>query len=184
MKPSRIIASLALGILFPSLAHAQTKPEPLPIPGHSAGLDVPNAHELPDPTLTYKIIFEVNKGAGKPTDVNPALDDIAGFVNALAKYGVPPSHRKLVVIVYASATSAIENNETYKAHNGGHDNPNIDLIRALTKAGVSIQVCGQSVLYHKLDAKMIQPEVQIDFAAWVTLANYETRGYTHLMLNE
>jgi intracellular sulfur oxidation DsrE/DsrF family protein len=168
-------AMLAAAMLATPTADAQQKTEP-PIPGYAPAKNVPGAHETPDPSLTYKLLFTVTK-ASADDDVNPTLRDIAGLVNTMAEYGVVESHRRLVVVIYGDATPVILNDAAYKAQHNGHSNPNLALMRALAKAGVELHVCGQAVLYHKVDPKTIQPEVQLDLAAWTTLANYEARGY-------
>jgi intracellular sulfur oxidation DsrE/DsrF family protein len=174
-----VLLFMVLAAATPSALFAQAKAE-LPIPGYPPARDVQNAHEKPDPGLTYKILFAVTRGAGKDDEVNPQLSDIAGLVNTMAQYGVPQSHRRLVVVIYGDATPVILDDAAYKAQHGGHSNPNIALMRALAKAGVELHVCGQAVLYHKVDPKTIQPEVQVDLAAWTTIANYEARGYQKL----
>ena len=79
-----------------------------------------------------------------------------------------------------AATPIIEVNETFKSNNNGVDNPNIDLIRSLHKAGVAFHVCGQSVLGHKIDPKTIQPEIELDLWALTTMVNLEMCGYAHV----
>lgn len=152
----------------------------LPIPGGEVAKDVPGAKELPDPNMTYKVVFDIAAAAPKAEDVNPGLSGVARFVNTLAKYGVPADHRKIAVVFHRNATEVIVNNETFKARNQGHDNPNIALIREMKKAGVDFRVCGQAVLAHKIDPKTIQPEIELNLWALTTIVNLELRGYVHI----
>ncbi|HTW67651.1 MAG TPA: DsrE family protein [Bryobacteraceae bacterium] len=177
MKASRfvsIIASVLVG--FSGLLPART----LPIPSVEAAKNVPGAKELPDPNMTYKVVFDLAAAAPKVEDVNPGLSGVARYVNTLAEYGVPAEHRKIAVVFHRAATEVILNNETFKARNQGHDNPNIALIREMKKAGVDFRVCGQAVLAHKIDPKTIQPEIELDLWALTTLVNLELRGYVHV----
>jgi intracellular sulfur oxidation DsrE/DsrF family protein len=50
----------------------------------------------------------------------------------------------------------------------------------LKKAGVDFRVCGQSVLFNHIDPKTIQPIVELDLWAGITIMNLTARGYTHL----
>jgi intracellular sulfur oxidation DsrE/DsrF family protein len=151
-----------------------------PVPGAGAARDVPGAHELPDPTLTYKVVFDVSTAAAKIDDVNPGLAGAARYVNTLAKYGVPAEHRKIAIVVHRDATEIIVDNETFKTRNDGHDNPNLELIRKLKRAGVDLHVCGQAVLGKHIDPKTIVPEIQLDLWALTTLTTLELQGYVHV----
>jgi len=53
-------------------------------------------------------------------------------------------------------------------------------MQELSKAGVQLAVCGQSALEHKLDFKTIQPIVQVNDSAIVTLMVLGMRGYVRI----
>jgi intracellular sulfur oxidation DsrE/DsrF family protein len=170
------------GIKMPSKEEISKMPVPelADIPG-ALGLpvDVPNAKELPDPTLIYQDVFDLPTAAKTPSDVNPGLLTVGLFVNTLTKYGVPADHRKFVVVFHRGSTDAILNNDAYKAkHNV--DNPNIKIMNSLAKAGVLFKVCGQSVVFGHIDPKTIQPIVEVDLWAGTTILNLTARGYVHL----
>ena len=152
----------------------------LAIPGAAVTKDVPDARELPDPSLTYKIVFDIAKGSDKIDDVNPGLLGVSLYVNTLAKYHVPANHRKIVVVFHQGSTPIVVNNETFRARNDGHDNPNIALIRSMKAAGVDFRVCGQGILANQIDPKTIMPEIELDLWALVTITNLELRGYIHV----
>jgi intracellular sulfur oxidation DsrE/DsrF family protein len=152
----------------------------LPVPDGGVAKDVPGAKELPDPNMTYKVVFDIATAAPKIDDVNPGLTGVARYLNTLAKYGVPADHRKIAVVLHRNATEIILNNETFKERNHGHANPNIALIRSMKKAGIDFRVCGQSVLAHKIDPKTIMPEIELDLWALTTMVNLELRGYVHV----
>ncbi len=152
----------------------------LPIPGVEPAKDQPGAHEYPDPKLTYKFVFDLAGGPDSPDKVNPGLHGVAEFINTLAKYNVPASHRQLVVVFHQKSTPAILTSDEYKKRNNGIDNPNIALIQAMKKAGVDFRVCGQAVLGNHIDPKTILPEIQLDLWAGMTIPNMMMRGYQHL----
>lgn len=161
-----------------TLASAQTAS--LPVPAAPVARDVPGAKELPDKTLTYKILFDAEKGPEKPGDINPMLLTAGRFVNTLAKFGVPTDRQKIVVVFHGDATDIIVNNDAYKASHNGQDNPNVAIIQSLRKAGVDFRVCGQAVMARKIDPKTIQPEIELDLWAMTTITTLEMRGWVRV----
>jgi intracellular sulfur oxidation DsrE/DsrF family protein len=165
---------LACAILMAGLVgiSAGAMAQELPIPGVDPAKDQPGAHEYPDPNLA--------NGPDSPDKINPGLRGVAQFINTLAKYNVPASHRQLVVVFHQKSTPAILMSDEYKKRNNGVDNPNIAMIQAMKKAGVDFRVCGQAVLGMKIDPKTIQPEIQLDLWAGMTIPNMMMRGYQRL----
>ena len=151
----------------------------LPIPGVEPAKEQPGAHEYPDPKLTYKIVFDVAEGPASPDQVNPQLRGAAEFINTLAKYGVPASHRIIAVVFHQKGTPAILTNDEYKKR-FNTDNPDLTLIQNMKKAGVDFRVCGQAVLGNHIDPKTILPEIQLDLWAGITIPNLMMRGYQRL----
>jgi intracellular sulfur oxidation DsrE/DsrF family protein len=172
-------AALALLTALSGSALAQAE-QSLPIPDGQVAKDIPGAKELPDPKMTYKVVFDIASAAPKIEEVNPGLTGVVRYLNTLAKNGVPADHRKIAVVLHQKATEIILNNEAFRARNDGHDNPNISLIQSMKKAGIDFRVCGQSVLANKIDPKTILPEIQLDLWALTTLVNLELRGYVHV----
>ena len=175
------LAAVAIMIAFQARTHAQSA-QALPIPGVDAAIDFPNEHEMPDPSLTYKIVFDIGKASPKIDDVNPGLIAISRYYNTLAKGGVPADHRKFVVVFHQEGTEYALNNAAYKAIKDGHDNPNIPLMRNMKKAGIDFRVCGQGVIAKKIDVATIQPEVQVDQWAMTTITTLQLRGYVRVAM--
>lgn len=151
----------------------------LPIPDGQVAKDITGAKELPDPSMTYKVVFDIATAAPKIDEVNPGLTGVVRLLNTLAKNGVPADHRKIAVVFHQKATDIVMSNEAFRARNG-HDNPNVALIQEMKKAGVDFRVCGQAVLANKIDPKTIMPEIELDLWALTTLVNLELRGYVHV----
>jgi len=169
-----LVCAVSMGMAASALAQSA-----LPVPGSEAAKDVPGAKMLPDPNMTYKVLFDVSKASPKPDEVNPILDAAARYINTLAKYGVPADHRQIAVIFHQAGTDFVMNNDAYKERTG-HDNPNAAMIHALKKAGVELHVCGQGVLARKIDQKNIMPEVQTDVWALTTIVEMEMHGYVRI----
>jgi intracellular sulfur oxidation DsrE/DsrF family protein len=73
----------------------------------------------------------------------------------------------------------VMSNEAYKERYN-RDNPNIAIIHALKQAGVDIRVCGQGLISRKIDAKQVNPDVQIDLWAMTTLVNLQLKGFVRV----
>ena len=151
----------------------------LAVAGYPVAHEVPGAHELPDPKTDYKIVWGIGQGAKDPTtEINPALPTLARYVNTLAKWGVPKEKRHIIVMFHQRSADfdIVMTNEAFKAKYG-KDNPNIALISALTKAGVEFRACGQAVLGRKIDAKSVNPDIQVDLWAMTTFFNLQMKGF-------
>jgi intracellular sulfur oxidation DsrE/DsrF family protein len=175
------VAVFAIFTALPGSTRGQTA-QALPIPTVDAATDFPNEHEMPDPSLTYKIVFDIGKGAAKVDDVNQGLTVISRYFNTLAKGGVPADHRKFVVVFHQEGTEIALNNAAFKAVKDGHDNPNIALIHSMKQAGIDFRVCGQGVLGRKIEMTTINPEIQIDQWAMTTITTLQLRGYIRVAM--
>jgi intracellular sulfur oxidation DsrE/DsrF family protein len=175
------VAVCAILIALPLAMHAQSA-QTLPIPSVDAAIDFPNEHEMPDPSLTYKIVFDIGKAAQKIDEVNPGLTVISRYFNTLAKGGVPADRRKFVVVFHQEGTEIALNNAAYKALKDGHDNPNIALLHSMKQAGVDFRVCGQGILGRKIDMATINPDIQIDQWAMTTITTLQLRGYVRVAM--
>jgi intracellular sulfur oxidation DsrE/DsrF family protein len=179
-KSHRVLVGCVLFSFLLVLPQTRAQSQPLPVPGYPAATNVPGARGLPDPAATYKVVFDITQGAAKTSDVNPGLATVAEYVNTLAQYGVPPSHRKIAVVLHRNATEIVEDDATFRARHNGSDNPNIALVQSLAKAGVRLHVCGQGVTRNNIDPKSIQPEIELDLWALTTLIDLERQGYVRV----
>jgi intracellular sulfur oxidation DsrE/DsrF family protein len=53
----------------------------------------------------------------------------------------------------------------------------VALISALKKAGVEFRACGQAVAGRKIDAKDVNPDIQIDLWAMTSFMNLQMKGF-------
>ena len=179
MKRFWLLMAVTLVIPFSMPAFSQSS-ENLPIPNGPVAKDIPGAKELPDPSVTYKVVFDISNAASKIDEVNPGLDVVVRYLNTLAKNGVPADHRKIAVVFHQKSTPIVMTNDAFGARFEGHDNPDIALIRQMKKAGVDFRVCGQAVLANNIDPKTIQPEIELDLWALTTLVDLQLKGYVHV----
>jgi intracellular sulfur oxidation DsrE/DsrF family protein len=173
MRRSLIVLTLGATLWGAGLAAAQA----LPVPGVDAARDVPGAHEMPNPKIEHKVVFDLATANPKDARVHPMLQAVARYVNTLAKTGVPASNRKVALVFHQGSTDYILKNDAYKARHEGQDNPNLPMIQALKKAGVDFRVCGQAALARKIDPGDITSEVQLDLWALTTIVALQQQGY-------
>ena len=172
------IAAIAANAL--TTTHAQ-EGDALLVPDMPVARDIMNAHEVPDPTTNYKVVFSVNRDPQNPDDVNPMFNAIATYLNTLGQYGVPPENRNIVAMIHhrTEGFDIVMNNEAYKARHG-RDNPNIEIIRKLRAAGVDIRLCGQGLIGREIDPKDVNPDIQVDLWAMTSIINLTMAGYAHI----
>jgi len=171
------ISHLAIAVLAIVFASAVQAEENLPVPGYPAGRDLPGAPLSPDPSVEYKVVFDMSMTDDDLDDPYPMLPLIASYVNTLAHFGVPKEHRKIAVVLHRGSGLIGLTNEKFREMNDGHDNPNIELIKSLNAAGVTFHQCGQGVLQRKLDKSDFLDEIQIDYWALTTLIELGRQGY-------
>lgn len=142
---------------------------------------MPKAAYQPNPANTYKVVFSLTKGSEKPGEINPALERVARTVNLYASAGVPVDHLKFVAVASGAATSAVLDDDHYKAQ-FGVANPNLPVIAQLRKAGVDVAVCGQAMAEHHYPAEWAAKDVTISLSALTTITELEQQGYALMPL--
>ena len=173
----RILYTLAALLLSISLA-AQTRVFPV-VKNYGGIFEVPDAVEKPDPTLDYKIVIELATGSEKPGVFNASLNNIARLINLHAVGGVPKEKLSVVVAIHGEASYSIMNNEAYR-DKYKTSNPNLDLYKELSEAGVKFFICGQSLISREIDRTKMVPEVQIATSMLSTLTTHQLLGYAVL----
>ena len=175
-----VAAAFAFGLIVGGTTMAFSKGDPvLPVPSVGAATDIAGAKELPDPGMTYKVVFSVATAAKDPNQVNPTLEAMARYVNTLAKNGVAADHRKIAAVFHQGGGEIVMKNDAYRAR-FGRDNPNIALIHELRRAGVDLRVCGQGLLGRKIEQSQVLDDIQVDLWAMTTMVNLQMRGYVRI----
>lgn len=176
---SRILVAIAVGIMLSSAATAQNWVYPV-IKNYGPAVSLPNAAVQPDTTLEYKILFDIGSEKTEGADAyNSQLAHVGRLINVFATAGVMPDRMKLVAVIHASATPIVLTNEKYKA-TYNKDNPNLQLISELKKAGVVLYVCGQSLGDFQYQEDWVSPDITIALSAQVVIPTYELKGYAYM----
>ena len=169
------VAGLALGLTMTGGAAAQDASHPV-IAGYGAIMPAKGFANAPDPSLRYRVAFEVTRSASDNKEVNPALDRVARFVNLLGASGVHPAQGDIVVVIHGPATPSILTDAAYQAR-FHTENPNAALVAALQQAGVSVHVCSYALANQKIERSAVAKDVTIDVAAMTTLATLQLKGW-------
>jgi intracellular sulfur oxidation DsrE/DsrF family protein len=142
---------------------------------------LPNGAFKPQRGKTYKVVFSLTQGAQNPDQVDPALDHVARAVNLYVAAGVPLSKLKFVAVASGGATSLVLDDAHYRAQ-FGVPNPNLALIEALKKDGVTIAVCGQAMAEHHFEYDWLNPRVTLSLSALTTITTLQQAGYALMPL--
>lgn len=180
MKAALSALVLTLGVLgfstaaVPSPAHAQA------VVGYGAFSSLPDAGEQPDAERIYRVIVDVAQG-GPDDQPLKSLDRVARLTNLLDAGGVTGDRRKIVAVLHGGATLATLSDAAWAARGKGEVNPNSALIRSLVAAGVQVRLCGQSMVANGLTPADLEPAVQVDLAAMMTVIHHQQAGYALIL---
>jgi len=125
----------------------------------------------------YKVVFDLAKYPGTPSDLNPYLVSVARFLNMHARNGVPAENMDLAVIVHGSAVKNLLSSDAYEARYKA-DNPNFELLTRLHEVGVRIYVCGQSMTFGGIDKSELAEPAQVALSAMTMLTVLQSNGYS------
>lgn len=149
------------------------------VPGFGSIAPIPDAANLPQRSTRYRVIFAVSRSGDSPKKVNPSLEKVARFLNLLGSQGISTAAGDVNVIIFGPATPLVLTDDAYRSR-FGTDNPNLPLIRALNKAGVSVHVCGQALHAQNIAASAASSEIVTDLSAMTTIATLELNGWVLL----
>lgn len=145
------------------------------IEGFGGVVPMPAAAE--QPVKGTKVVFDVTavaKEAGKPV---PGLERVATLLNLAGASGVKPSEVEVVVVLHGDATFAALTDEVSKAKTG-RPNDSGTLLTRLTKAGVRVLVCGQSLVRKGIDPTAVRADVTVAASAVTAVVNLQQKRYS------
>ncbi|MDN3655911.1 DsrE family protein [Ferruginibacter paludis] len=151
----------------------------------SGVVPVKDPAEIPDPTITYKLLFELtdNNADSVIKEANYGLVEVARIINLHVASGIPIAKILPVIVVHAGALNAFCTSERYKEkYKTG--NPNLKLISELKNIGARFIACGQAMAFKKFAKEDMLPEVKISLTAQTVLSGYQLKGYVLYNLSE
>lgn len=176
LRKIAILLAVSVCLALSGTAFAARKPVPFPmIQGYGTVKPLPSASPTINKYWVYKVVFDVRNG-GDPAKVNSGLDEVAATVNAFASAGVPKNNLRFVVVIHGNATPIVLADGSYKTRYHV-SNPNLDLIKKLTAAGVQLLVDGQSMIAHQIQGGEISSKVDVTLSAATTIVIYEQHKY-------
>ena len=147
--------------------------------GERSGIiPVKDPTEIPDPTLEYKLLFELtqNNPDSLITDINDGLNEIARVINLHVASGIPLKKITAVIVAHGGVLKVLTTNAYYKEH-FKVDNPNLKLINDLKGIGAKFIACGQAMAFIGLKKEDMLPFVRISLTAQTVLSSYQLKGY-------
>jgi intracellular sulfur oxidation DsrE/DsrF family protein len=178
----KIIAALILAcaLALPAMAADwPPKSEPPGITGSMGYAKLPDAAYNPDPTHTYKIVFDVTRAADKPGEAALGIALAATELDQLRGNGLPAKKIKLALVFHGDALNSILNNDAYRAK-FKTDNPNLPVLAALKAEGVELLVCGQNLVIANIDPATLSADITVGSDALLILARFQNKGYALL----
>src|ERR1022692_4335230 len=113
----------------------------------SGVIPVRNQTEIPDPNISYKLLFElvINNKDTTVKEINHGLTEICRIINLHVASGIPVKNMTPVIVVHGPALYSFYTNEKYKAKYKT-DNPNIAVMEEMIKkTGTRFIACGQAM---------------------------------------
>jgi len=176
-RPTIIMAiCMAAGLSTGAMAQAARDPAHPVIPVYGAITPAPDAAGQPDPSLVYRVVFDITDGASAPDGVNLGLQKVARFLNLLGSAHVAVKPGDVVAVIHGPATRLVLSDAASRSRDG-HANPNSALLAALRVAGVEIHVCSQALGKAAIGKGELASEVTLDLSAMTTLATLQLRGW-------
>ena len=157
------------------VVRGQTKVYPV-IKDYGAVFDVPFAKDKPDPSMEYKIIVEAAANIEKPEEVYAPLEHISRMYNLHVYAGIPQKNLYVELVIFGPSVAVVLNNDAYRKK-FGVDNPNLKIIEEMTKAGIKIHACGQSVMLTGVDPATINPNIDVVVSRFTTVSDRQMKGY-------
>jgi intracellular sulfur oxidation DsrE/DsrF family protein len=186
MKMNRrncISAALAASILAESLAEAEqnSNAEEMQFPLIKKYGGVFPIDGLAEPPLAgMKVVFDVTTEA-EPGQLNKGLEVVARFLNLAAAAGVSMKSLRVEVVVHGKALVCFMNQKVYAGKNGGKVNPNEDLIKSLSEAGVPIMACSQAVRRNQFAMSDLHDLVKPVSSAMIVSIDRQQKGWAVLV---
>ena len=147
--------------------------------GEKSGvIPVKDLTETPDPTLDYKLIFDLaeNNPDSVANEINYGLTEIARVINLHVASGIPLKKIFPVIVIHAGVLNAFTTNAYYKEHYKT-DNPNIKLINDLAALGTKVIACGQAIAFMDFKREALLPLVKVSLTVQTVLSSYRLKGY-------
>lgn len=141
---------------------------PIRIAGYGDVSPVASRELLPSTSQAFKVAFDISKAPKSPSEVNPALDKLARYINLLAEAGIDSQGAKFIAVIHGDPTFSVLNNSDYRKR-FNVDNPNLPLLRELKAVGFELKVCGQALASRNIEPDQVDQQVDVVLSALTAL---------------
>ncbi len=144
----------------------------------SGVVPVKNQEEIPDPKMTYKLLFELTMNNPDSTiqELNYGLVEVVRIINLHAASGIPLKNIIPVIVAHGGVLHSLKNNEYFRKKYK-IDNPNIKLIGDLEKFGTKFIACGQAMSFLDIQKEAFLPQVKVSLTAKTVISGYQLKGF-------
>ncbi len=144
----------------------------------SGVVPVKNQEEIPDPKMTYKLLFELTMNNPDSTiqELNYGLVEVVRIINLHAASGIPLKNIIPVIVAHGGVLHSLKNNEHFRKKYK-IDNPNIKLIGDLEKFGTKFIACGQAMSFLDIQKEAFLPQVKVSLTAKTVISGYQLKGF-------
>ncbi len=144
----------------------------------SGVIPVKDPTEIPDPNISYKLLFELTANNPDSTikEINDALAEVARKINLHVASGIPLKRIIPVVVVHAGALYAFTTDACYK-EKYKVDNPNLKLVNELAAMGTRFIACGQAMAFLDIKKEFLLPVMKVSLTAQTALSHYQLIGF-------
>jgi intracellular sulfur oxidation DsrE/DsrF family protein len=147
------------------------------IEGYGGVIEAPDAVEAPRKGM--KVVFDVTAEDANPSKPLPGLIRAAVLLNLAGQVGLKANDLELVVVVHGAAASAVLDDQAYQVRTDRR-HPHGDLLQKLSKAGVRLLVCAQTLERQKLDRTRLRSEVKVAASAVSAVVNLQAKGFAYV----
>lgn len=126
---------------------------------------------------SYKVSKDLASTSGSVEEINRGIDSVARFLNMQAQAGTAPGTLDMALIVHGAAIKDLLTDAAYRER-FGVDNPNTGLLSGLSKAGVTIYLCGQTAAARGFGSEELSPAVTMALSAMSAHVQLQSEGYT------
>lgn len=138
---------------------------------------VEDVTEIPDPTMDYKLMFELTEDkTDSLSGMNADLVEIARVLNLHVASGIPKEKLFPVIVVHGPALNAFTTNVFYN-EKFKKDNPNLQLIQDLEALGAKYIACAQAMFFFEVNKEALLPNFKVSLTAQTVLSAYQMKGY-------
>lgn len=166
-----IIVFFCLSICYGQQNKKKTGPI---IENYGAVFSIEQPDLILDTKIEHKAIFDVYTDITEGKGINPLINTVARFLNMHGQQGVPKDNMNVILVLHGKAAKSSLNTK---------ENMNLELLKALDHAGVTIYVCGQSLLSRKLDRTKVSKHVKVSLSSMTALTKYQSEGYAMINFN-